>query len=293
MASIAERGMVDSPVSPESRVMTLPRFELLLFSVDPGFIREAVCAGVAGIVVDWECAGKRERQAQADTEINQQTVDDLRRVRSATDAAVVCRVNGVHRESAVEVEQAIDAGADELLIPMVRSVGDVERILELVKGRCRVGILIETEAAVLRARELCALPLSRVYVGLNDLAIDRGAHNIFEAVIDGTVAAVRGVCPLPLGFAGLTCPDAGAPIPCRLLIAEMARLDTQFSLLRRSFHRDIKGRDMATEVRRLLAAIAAARHRSAAEVTGDHRELVAAVERWIPLAPAADRRASV
>jgi hypothetical protein len=257
--------------------MNASGFELLLFSVDAEFIRKAVGAGVAGIIVDWECASKRERQAGADTEINRHTVADLHRVRRATDARVICRINGTNPDSATEVEQAIDAGADELLVPMVRCAGDVERILDLVRGRCRVGILIETQAAVTRARELCGLPLSRVYVGLNDLAIDRGVRNIFEAVADGTVAAVRSACAVPFGFAGLTLPDAGAPIPCRLLIGEMVRIAAQYSFLRRSFHRDVEGRDLATEVPRLLAAISAAGERRPAETARDYHDLAAAI----------------
>lgn len=258
--------------------MGLPGFSLLLFSVDPVFIRSAVRAGVAGIVVDWESVGKRARQSCANTEVNHHTVEDLRRVRGATDQLVICRINSLHEGSAAEVEQALSAGADELLVPMVRHSRDVEQILGLTRGRCRVGILIETEDAVRLARELCALPLSRVYVGLNDLAIDRGAQNIFHAVVDGTVERVRHACSPPFGFGGLTLPEAGRPIPCRLLIGEMARLDTQFSFLRRSFHQDILGRDVDVEIPRLLAALAAARHRSAGEMAADQRELAAAVE---------------
>ena len=38
------------------------------------------------------------------------------------------------------------------------------------------------------AADLCRLPLTRVYVGLNDLSIDRGLANIFTSVADGTVS---------------------------------------------------------------------------------------------------------
>jgi hypothetical protein len=255
----------------------VPDFSLLLFSIDEAFVRAAVRAGVTGIMVDWERDGKCRRQANADTEINTHTLDDLRRVRRATDARVICRVNQPGCSSAAEIESAIDAGADELLVPMVRRCADVEQVLERVRGRCRVGILVETADAVACARDLCALPLSRIYVGLNDLAIDRGADCIFESVADGTVDAVRQACPLPFGFGGLTLPDAGSPIPCRLLIAEMARLGAGFSFLRRSFHRDIRGRDVAVEIPVLLAALDAARRRSASEVARDRAGFQAAV----------------
>ena len=252
-------------------------FSLLLFSIDPAFIREAVRAGVEGIVVDWECAGKRERQRGADTEVNRHSVEDLRRVRAATDGLIVCRINN-SGATAAEIEQAIDAGADELLIPMVRGMREVEAVLDRVRGRCRVGILIETKDAVMLAPRLCALPLSRVYVGLNDLAIDRGAPNIFRAVLDGTVERVRRACPLPFGFGGLTLPDCGRPIPCRLLIAEMARLDTDYSFLRRSFYRDVHRGSIAHDVARMLDAVATARTRGPARILQDHAELDAAID---------------
>ncbi len=135
---------------------------------------EAVVGGVAAVVVDWENDGKEERQSAADTEINRHTVDDLRRTRAATGARVLCRINRSGSRTQDEVELALDAGADELLLPMVRSVAEVESVLDIVDGRAGLGILVETRDAVAAAEELGRLPLSRVYVGLNDLSIERG-----------------------------------------------------------------------------------------------------------------------
>jgi len=59
-------------------------FGLWLFLADPDFIPAAIRAGVTGVVVDWERAGKERRQSFADTQINEHGVDDLRRVRSLT-----------------------------------------------------------------------------------------------------------------------------------------------------------------------------------------------------------------
>jgi len=69
------------------------RFELLLFSTDPAAVARYTAAGIDGFVVDWERRGKVARQTGADTEINADTPEDLRRVRAGTDARVVCRVN--------------------------------------------------------------------------------------------------------------------------------------------------------------------------------------------------------
>jgi len=95
-----------------------------------------------------------------------------------------------------EVEQAVGAGADEVLLPMIQTAEAVEAALGLAAGRCGVGILIETVRAVGLAEELAGLPLTRVYVGLNDLAIERRTPSIFAAVADGTVERVRA----PFGF---------------------------------------------------------------------------------------------
>jgi hypothetical protein len=268
-------GLVAGSRGPEAEVST--GFQLLLFSVDPRLIRLAVASGVAGIMVDWEQLGKATRQASADTEINRNGVDELRRVRRATEALVVCRLNGYGPWTEEEVEQAIGGGADEVLVPMVRSPREVEQVLRLVRGRCGVGILVETIEGVRRAEELGRLPLSRVYVGLNDLAIERRTPTIFAALIDGTVERVRPWFSATFGFGGLTLPELGRPIPCRLLLGEMVRLGSGFSFLRRSFHRDVAGRDPGEEVARILEAVEAARRRSPEAVARDRRDLELAI----------------
>ena len=255
-------------------------FGLLLFSTDCELIPRAMAAGVSAVVVDWERAGKERRQSRADTQINPDTLDDLRRVRAATSAPVICRINGPGFTTEQEIEQAVAAGADELLVPMVQSPGDVTAVLRQVGSRCRVGIMLETVGAVESARELGDLPLARTYVGLNDLGLQRGTPNIFTALVDGTVEGMRGFFDGPFGVAGLTLPKLGTPIPCRLLIGEMARLQCDFSVLRRSFLRDTQGLDLAREVPRLRQALAAADHRSASDVMKDRIELQAAVAAW-------------
>jgi len=153
---------------------------------------------------------------------------------------------------------------------------------EFARGRCGVGILIETVDAVGCAFELARLPLSRVYVGLNDLSIERRSRSLFEALTDGLVDGIRPYFGVPFGLAGLTLPECGRPIPCRLVIAEMARLSCGFSFLRRSWRRDMAGRDPRVEVPRLKAAIESSRRRSAGEIARDRADLVGAVRGGAP-----------
>jgi hypothetical protein len=233
------------------------------------------------VVVDWERRGKVARQAGVDTEINADTPEDLAAVRAATPGRVLCRVNRWSPWTAAEIDLAVDLGADEVLLPMVRRPQEVDAALDVVAGRCGLGILIETTEAVRSVDALVARPLARVYVGLNDLTIDRGGGPLFLALVDGTVDRVAGAVTgagIPFGVAGLTLPEAGRPVPCRLLVGALARVGASFTFLRRSFWADTAGRDLAVEVPRMLAAVDDARRRRLADVLADHAELAAAVD---------------
>lgn len=230
-------------------------FQLLLFAHTRSIAAAAEAAGVDGLVVDWENRGKGDRQAGFDTEINAHTREHLRSVRGATTLPIVCRLNGYGAWTSEEIEAALGDGADELLLPMVRRLDEAARALDAVRGRAGFGILIETDEAVRCRVALSRMPLSRIYVGLNDLAIDRGSANIFDALVDGTVEAVRRDIDVPFGFGGLTVPQLGRPVPCHLLINEMARLRCSFSFLRRSFLRDVPPDDFAAATALIRAAL--------------------------------------
>ena len=232
--------------------------------------------GAGGVVVDWERRGKRRRQAGADTQVNEDTPVDLANVRAATSGRVLCRVNGWGPWTPGEIDLAAALGADEVLLPMVREVDEVDAALEAVNGRCGLGILVETIDAVHAVDELVRRPVSRVYLGLNDLMIDRGGRSLFAALVDGTadrVGAAAAAAGRPFGVAGLTRPDAGHPVPCRLLAGELVRLGASFTFLRRSFHADTVGRRLAVEVPRILAAVREAGCRPGAEVQADRAAL--------------------
>jgi hypothetical protein len=234
-------------------------------------------AGVDGFIVDWESKGKEKRQSGADTEINHDTPEDLRRVRASTASRVLCRLNQPGPWTRDEIDEAVASGVDEILLPMVRSPEEVLEAIRLVAGRCGVGILIETLDAVRHAAQLARLPISRAYVGLNDLSIERRSRSIFEPFTDGLVDGIRPLFTVPFGLAGLTLPECGRPIPCRLLIGEMTRLSCGFSFLRRSWRRDMAGRDPRAELPRIRAAIERAGRRSAEEIARDRAELVETV----------------
>lgn len=256
--------------------------EFWLFYHDPDFARDALNAGITGMIIDWENRGKTIRQEGFDTQINFHTEDDLMRLRKFCDRPIICRINEVHDRTADEIERGIGGGAAEILVPMVRTARDVEFVLTRVRERCGVGILIETCDALEALDELADLPLSRYYVGLNDLWIDRrrlglSGSKLFTPIADGTLDRVRRHVPGRLGFGGLTLPDRGKPIPCRLLMSEMVRLDCAFAFLRRSFVSDVCRTELPEAVESIRATLDDLAHGSETRLEANRLEIGALI----------------
>ena len=257
----------------------------VLFSADARLVSELATdhGFLEAVVVDWERSGKAGRQHHAlsrigtDTQISSDTETDLWRVSRDSLVPVWCRVNTIGGAGPGSIAAAIAGGADEVLIPMVRTVEDAERALEAAAGQVGVGVLIETSEAVDIVAALAALPLTRAYVGLMDLALDRGSTTIFEPFLDGTLELLRGAFAGPLGVAGLTVPWGGAPVPSRLLAGEIVRLGYDFSLVRRSFIRDASGdpRSAFRSVRQMLAELDA---RTAPQIDADQASFAVHIE---------------
>lgn len=251
-----------------------PDLELMLFESSAEGARAVLRHGISNFMLDWEHMGKVSRQQGFDTEIAPTDVEGLKAVAAVSGATAWCRINRHGPHTASEVERAIDAGADGLFLPMVTSPTDVEGFLRHVNGRCQVGILIETQAALSCVRELATLALDRVYFGLNDFAIDRGGGSIFGALLDGSVECAREAFEgTAFGFGGVTAVDAGAPLPCTHLIEEMKRLDCQFSFLRRSYRNDVTRVGVAELLNGVRAHWRHCQMRSDDEVRRDRRRL--------------------
>ena len=186
--------------------------DLLLFSADTKLIR-ACGDQLDGVVIDWERHDKVARQFGADTQITTDTYSDLALVRSQYDGPLLVRLDGSAARLESELELAVHGGADEVLIPMVSSPFEVERVLEVENGRLVVSVMIETADAVGQADEFATLPIRRAFVGLNDLAIARQSASVFDAVLDGTIESVRQPFNRPLGFGGLTDPTPVGRFP--------------------------------------------------------------------------------
>lgn len=248
------------------------RFYLFTTSADLAIQAEA--AGIDGLVVDWERRGKTARQRGYDFEINRQGVREVRRVAGATKLSILVRINPLSSKTSDEVRRATDAGATEIMLPMARRATEVEKFLSLVDGRAETVVQIETQDLVDDLHALAPLPWTRAYIGLNDLQISRGQRgNIWRGVADGTVEKIYEALPArAVGFGGITVADGGSPLPFSKLFAEMIRLGCGLSFLRRTFHKEIEGRDLAEEIAAIRQLETRLRDRTKAKIARDRAE---------------------
>jgi hypothetical protein len=247
--------------------------EIILFSHEPAYSQAAVAAGVAKVVIDWECSGKSERQSGRDTEINRGTVADLLAAAQLVGDKLICRINNTVEGRDSECKLAIENGATEIWLPMLRSVDEIEHCLRSINGLARLGVLVETRQAMQLGRELEQLPLSRAYIGLHDYRIDCGNGGLFDPVVDGSLDRFRSNFSGPLGFAGVTRPGSGSPIPQRQLLAAMVRLGCAFGVARRRFRADVVADRIPLALDEIAAHVRLLESRTPQQTQDDHHAL--------------------
>lgn len=219
----------------------------------PPLARFVTGHGVERIFVDLELLGKVERQGHLDTVISRHDMADVAPVRAAVpDAELMVRLNPVHAGSADEIDAAIAAGADILMLPMFRSAAEVERFAGLIGSRCRLCVLVETRGAMEDIAGIAALEgVDEVHIGLNDLSLDLGLGFMFMPLALGLVdemARELARAGKPFGIGGLARADEGL-LPAGLLISEHVRLGSTAAILSRTFHRQLASpEDIAAEM---------------------------------------------
>ena len=201
--------------------------------------------GVDRIFVDMEYIGKAERQGNLDTVQNHHTIQDIAVLRQVlTRSELLVRVNPIHEKtdaycsSEEEIEAAIRAGADILMLPFFKTVAEVKRFLRIVDGRARTMLLLETPEAVEALDEILAIPgIDEIHIGINELSIGYGKRFMFELLTDGTVERLCRKMQLAgmfYGFGGIASLGRGL-VPAEMIIREHYRLGSRMAILSRSF----------------------------------------------------------
>jgi len=250
--------------------------------------QHAVLSGVDRVFVDLEIHGKFERQGHRDTLISGHSVDDVAAVRAAIGhTELVVRVNPLHAHSPEEVNAVVTAGADLLMLPMFKTAVEVMHFVEMVQGRAKVIVLVETPSAMKDFGEILGVPgIDEVYIGLNDLHLGLKLDFMFELLADGSVEKMAKNCRevgIPFGFGGIARMDEGL-LPGDLVLAEHLRLESTVVILSRTFHRGSTSLDemhanldFAREVARLRDYETRLARRDQSEIEADHRRLLQGV----------------
>lgn len=212
---------------------------LMILAADPQSAIEAQNAGVDRIFYDLEWIGKAERQHGRNTVKSNNNIDNIPAVRKVLNKSeLLVRTNPIHAYSKEEVEKAIANGADVLMLPMVMDHHDVEQYVEMVAGRAKVCIMIETAAAMARLDKILAVPgVDELFIGLNDLHISMGLTFMFELLSDGLVEYIAQKCNkvgMPFGFGGIARIGEG-DLPSDNILGEHVRLGSTSVILSRTF----------------------------------------------------------
>ena len=215
--------------------------KLMMITGDPGLAAFATACGVQRIFVDLEINGKFERQGHRDTLISHHTMADVARVRASIKGhQLLVRLNPDYAGSEAEIEAAIAAGADILMLPMFTDLSAIRHFTKLINGRCKFIPLIETPAAAMLVPELVREPgIDELFVGLNDLHMALGLDFMFELLADGTVERIAACCRnagMAFGFGGIARMEEGH-LPGKQVLAEHIRLGSSSVILSRTFHR--------------------------------------------------------
>lgn len=219
--------------------------KLMYITNRPEIAQIAESSGVDWLFVDMEFIGKDIRQGGLDTVQNHHTEKDIRNIKRAVSSAkVLVRINPIHEElsyyqsSEAEINEAIDAGADILMLPFFHTVKEVEDFVSLVAGRVKTCLLMETPESAELLDEILEVPgIDMIHIGLNDMHLAFGMNFMFELLANGKVdewmqkIKAKGIM---CGFGGIAGLNTGL-LPGAKVLKEHCRLGSEMVIVSRAF----------------------------------------------------------
>ncbi len=195
--------------------------------------------GVDRIWIDLETLGKEERQKNIDSVKSRHSVNDIKTIAPLLNSSeMLVRVNPWNEGSVDEINRVINAGAQLVMLPMWKTIEEVELFIRAVSRRAKTVLLLETkEAADCLGDVLKLNGIDEIHIGLNDLHLSYGLTFMFELLTDGTVESICGKIKkagIPYGFGGIAKIGEGL-LPAEKIILEHYRLGSTRAILSRSF----------------------------------------------------------
>jgi hypothetical protein len=267
-------------------------FVLTLFTNDPGLARRADAAGIDRVGPDLEKLGKTGRQDPRSAWISDHVVHELPGVGKALrNAKLFARTNPLNPDSRREIEELLDLGVRVLMLPMFRSVREVEQYVGLVDGRAEVSLLVETAGAVHNIREIVKVPgIGEIHVGLNDLHLDLGMRSHFEVLVSPLMSEVAECvrdAGLPFGFGGVgRVDDASLRVRSELVYPQYPFLGATRALVSRVFlGPDPRSVDLTAAVSAFRRAMSYWAGQSREQLRQAHQALARRVAELVRVAP--------
>ncbi|MFC5531545.1 aldolase/citrate lyase family protein [Cohnella yongneupensis] len=263
--------------------------QLMFITNDADIAKEAEASGVDRIFIDLEKIGKWERQGHLDTVLSSHSMSDISTVRAKIEKCeLLVRINPVHEHTASEIDEAIDRGADVLMLPMFTTAEEVAYFVARVGGRAKTCLLLETPQALVRINEILDIKgIDEVHLGLNDLYLGMKLDFMFELISCGVVdfacrmLKARGI---KYGFGGIAKIGKGV-VPAEMILAEHYRLGSEMVILSRSFHNravnleELRQRvDFGQEVRKIRERENAIRQWSSSEMNSNFNKIKSLVQ---------------
>lgn len=195
--------------------------------------------GVEWIWIDLETIGKDERQKGKNSVKSHHSIEDIKIIKPLlTTSLLLVRVNPWNEKSKLEINAVIDAKADMIMLPMWKTVKEVQDFISTINGRAKTMLLLETKEAVECLDEVLKISgIDEIHIGLNDLHLSYCKTFMFELLADGTIERlcnkIRTV-GLPYGFGGIAKIGDGI-LPAEKIILEHYRLGSTRVILSRTF----------------------------------------------------------
>lgn len=213
--------------------------KLMYITNNPEIAQIAQNAGVDRIWIDLETLGKEDRQGHLDSVKSHHSISDIAALRPIIDKSeLMVRINPINVNSRNEINAVVNSGADLIMLPMFKNRSEVQTFLDLVNGRTKTMLLLETMEAEKCVDDIISIKgIDEIHIGLNDLHLAHKMKFMFELLADGTVERLcqifrnRGI---PYGFGGIAYLGTGI-LPAENILTEHYRLGSSMVILSRGF----------------------------------------------------------
>ena len=222
--------------------------------------------GVNRIFLDLERIGKFERQGHLNTWKTSHKEEDIGQLKKIVPKGkLMVRLNKLNENSKTEINNAIRGGADWLILPMIKSIDDIEKFCSYVSLRVPVIPLIETKESIKLLPKIIKIEgIKEIYIGLNDLSLSLGSKFLFEPLANNILenaSELLNYHKIPWGFGGIARYGEGL-LPAEKILGEHVRLGSSRLILSRTFVRNLQNlsdikesMDFSSEINKLKETI--------------------------------------